>query len=93
MIDIGKGVMVDFPDRPWVFLIKGYGEIRVQKSNTRINGVTKEQLEIMVKALKTKKDVGDGQKHNLADVEDAPTRKNRTTRRGSGRSSKGSENT
>ena len=55
MEDIGNDVMVDFPDKPSVFLVKGLGEIRVQKGNTRVNGVTLEQLKTIVKALQPKK--------------------------------------
>ena len=79
MTDIGKGVAVDFPDKPQVFLIQGYGEIRVQKGDTRINGVTRKQLELMVKKLKPKK-VEDGQESNIADVKQAAPRKTRATR-------------
>ena len=84
MVDIGKGIMVDFPDKPSLFLIKGYGEIRIQKGDTRINGVTEDQFKTMIKALKPKK-VEDGQKHNPADAPDAPSGKTWTTR---GRGSK-----
>ena len=74
MIDLGKGVMVDFPDKPSVFLIRGYGEIRIQKGNTRINGITREQLKLMAKK------VADGQKSDITDVKQVAPRKTRTTR-------------
>ncbi len=90
MVDIGKGVMVDFPDKPSIFLIQGYGEIRVQKSNTRINGVTEEQFKIMLKALK-KRGVDDGQEHNTADATDASSRKTWTARSRGSKPRKGSK--
>ena len=88
MVDIGKVVMVDFPDKPSLFLIKGYGEIRMQKSNTRINGVTKTQLETMIKALKPKK-VKDEPEPDTTDVVKATPRKDRATGSKSYRSPKG----
>ena len=78
MTDLGSGVAVDFPDKPSVFLIQGYGEIRVQKGDTRVNGVTRKQLELMVKKLK--KEVKDGQESDIAVIEQAAPRKVRTTR-------------
>lgn len=80
MTDLGSGVAVDFPDKPSVFLIQGYGEIRVQKGDTRVNGVTRKQLELMVKKLKPKKEVKDGQESDIAVIEQAAPRKVRTTR-------------
>ena len=80
MTDLGKGVAVDFPEKPSVFLIKGYGEIRIQKGDTRINGVTKDQLEIIVRRLE------DGQKSDITDAKQAAPRKIRATRRRSSKS-------
>ena len=92
MTDLGKGVAVDFPDKPSVFLIQGYGEIRIQKGDTRINGVTRKQLALIVKKLKPKKtepevkwthikeEVKNGQKSDIADVKQTIPRKTRTTR-------------
>ena len=75
--------MVDFPDKPSVFLIKGYGEIRLQKGDTRINGVTKDQLEAMFKALKKGKD-----EPKITDNGDAVKTSTRKTRATGSRSTK-----
>lgn len=81
MTDLGKGVAVDFPDKPSVFLIQGYGEIRVQKGDTRINGVTRKQFELMAKILKPKKkEVQDGQESDITDVKQTTPGKTRATR-------------
>ena len=88
MVDLGNGIAVDFPDKPSVFLIQGYGELRIQKGDTRINGVTRKQLEIMAKYLKPKKvkeEVKDGQEPDITDVKQVAPGKARTTR---GRSTK-----
>ncbi len=80
MTDLGNGISVDFPDKPSVFLIKGYGEIRVQKGNTRINGVSMRQFALIAKILRLKKEVKDGQEPDIADVKQTTPRKARTTR-------------
>ena len=81
MTDLGKSVAVDFPDKPSVFLIQGYGEIRIQKGDTRINGVSRTQLILMAKVLTPKKkEVKDGQKPDIADVKQTSPRKTRATR-------------
>ncbi len=59
-----KGLMVDFIDNPKVFLVKGYGELRIQKGNTRVNGITLEQLKFIVKTLEGEED---GQKPDTPD--------------------------
>ena len=63
MIDLGKGVSVDFLKHPYVFKIKGWDPIRIQKGSGRITGVSLEQLKIIVKTIEGSKD---GQKSTNA---------------------------
>jgi hypothetical protein len=86
MIDLGKGVSVDFLDRPYVFGIEGWDPIRIQKGTGRITGVSLEQLELIVKTIKG---VKNATANNTGDAVKTTTRKNRTTSRTGGRSTKG----
>ena len=72
MIDLGKGVSVDFKDHPYVFSIEGWDPIRIQKGEGRITGVSLEQLKLIIKAIEGSKD---GQKSNNANVVKTSTRK------------------
>lgn len=76
MIDLGKGVSVDFLKHPYVFGIEDWDPIRVQKGNTRTNGVSLEQLEIIVKTMKGSMNE---QKPDNADAVKTTTRKARAT--------------
>lgn len=56
MKDLGKGVSVDFIDHPYVFGIVGCDPIRIQKGKGRITGVSLEQLEVIIEAIKESAD-------------------------------------
>ena len=86
MIDIGKGVSVDFRDNPYVFGIEGWDPIRIQKGKGRIVGVSLEQLEVIVNFLKKREKRGKNEQGpNNADVKSTSTGKTRTV---SGRGSR-----
>ena len=88
MIDLGKGVSVDFLKHPYVFGIEGWDPIRVQKGTGRITGVSLEQLKIIIRTIQGS---ADEQKPNNANVVKTTTRKNRTTRSRSSKPSKSDE--
>lgn len=74
MIDLGKGVSVDFKEHPYVFGIDGWDPIRIQKGEGRITGVSVDQLEIVLATIKGSRD---GQKSNNGNVKQTATRKTR----------------
>lgn len=86
MIDLGKGVSVDFREHPYVFGIEGWDPIRIQKSNTRINGVSLKQLELIVKTLKG---VKREDTTNTGDAVETTAGEDRPTRGRGAKSSKG----
>lgn len=86
MIDLGKGVSVDFLEHPYVFGIEGWDPIRIQKGEGRITGVSLAQLKIIIKAVEGSRYE---QKPDNADVVKTPTGKARTTRSRSTKSTKG----
>ena len=74
MIDLGKGVSVDFLKHPYVFGIDGWDPIRIQKGKGRVTGVSLEQLKLIVKTVEGS---DYGQKPNNGDAVKAASRKTR----------------
>jgi len=71
---VNDKLLVDSLKKPKVFVVKGYGEIRIQSGSERVNGVTLSQLKIIVKVLGVKNE----QKSNFSATKQASARKTRT---------------
>ena len=70
MDNLGDNIRVDDIKNPKVFIIKGFGELRMQSGSDRINGITLAQLKFMVKTLEDK----NGSKSDNGNVKQTSTR-------------------